>query len=397
VLLGPRKALEVFEQMPAVLALAAKQGIDGKQAWADYISAVSRGNPELLDNLGIVIKSDDAYASYAATLGKSASDLTGAERSQAFLAAAMEATERAAAGLTPVEETMAGAQRAIITEFENTKNAVGQSLVPALNEVLKAILPLIQEYLPQLVDWFTTKVVPAIEAAAKWFGENLPGAIEAVQGWFGKLQVGVGGLVSYWQTSLKPALEGVYNWFKQYIWPAIDAVASLIGALYGFYLRNLWAFLTHYIFPALSALWGWLKEKLGPVFDAWKRAVEDVMTVLGPFWQALKDIAGLLNSFPAIPDLLKGHSPSPLEKSIRGVTAAMLELKQASLPSLGGRVSLGVAGQVSGRTMSAPMGAGGGLGGMTLAPSYILNMHSSAPREPIVADFRMMQALSRRG
>ena len=55
----------------------------------DALDRLTRGaiklEPEILDELGIMVRLDDATESYAATLGKSASQLTRFERQQAFM------------------------------------------------------------------------------------------------------------------------------------------------------------------------------------------------------------------------------------------------------------------------------------------------------------------------
>ena len=61
---------------------------------ADAMARLTRGavklEPELLDELGIMVRLDEATADFAKTLGKSANDLTSFERRQAFMNAVLE-------------------------------------------------------------------------------------------------------------------------------------------------------------------------------------------------------------------------------------------------------------------------------------------------------------------
>ena len=63
------------------------------------IRGTAKLEPEILDELGIFVRLDDAVRRYAETLNKSAGDLTQAERRQAFLNAALEQGELKFSGL----------------------------------------------------------------------------------------------------------------------------------------------------------------------------------------------------------------------------------------------------------------------------------------------------------
>jgi len=73
----------------------------------DAISRLTRGitklEPELLDELGIMVRLDEASKTYADSVGKSVSDLTRYEKSQAFLNATLEEGERKFGALADVD------------------------------------------------------------------------------------------------------------------------------------------------------------------------------------------------------------------------------------------------------------------------------------------------------
>jgi hypothetical protein len=64
---------------------AAALGRDFEESFDRLVRGVSKAEPELLDELGITLRLEDATSKYAAAIGKSANALTTAERSQAVL------------------------------------------------------------------------------------------------------------------------------------------------------------------------------------------------------------------------------------------------------------------------------------------------------------------------
>lgn len=102
--------------------------------------------------------------------------------------------------------------------------------------------------------------------------------------------------------------------------------------------------------------------------------------------EAIEGLKGILDKARGwlsslIPEWLIPHSPSPFEVSLEGVKQSLKEVGQLT----GSLAPMQV----------APVMAGMG-GGMTTNNAFNLAVNSNAPVEPVVADFRMMQALARR-
>lgn len=72
------------------VTLGQAMGQDAATSIDDLTTALGRQSPMILDNLGITLKLEEAYQIYAASLGKTASELTEAEKKQAFVNAALE-------------------------------------------------------------------------------------------------------------------------------------------------------------------------------------------------------------------------------------------------------------------------------------------------------------------
>lgn len=100
---------------------------------------IKRGSPLILDNLGIIVKLEDVYATYAETLGKSADQLTKTEQAQALLNEvlrqgksmtdlAAEATVDAALSIDQMN-----------TAIDNAKDALLTKLAPAMGKAADAI------------------------------------------------------------------------------------------------------------------------------------------------------------------------------------------------------------------------------------------------------------------
>jgi len=82
------------EQMEGLTKVARGASVALGRDLGDALDRLTRGTaklePEILDELGIMVRLDDATAEYAATIGKSVNDLSQYERRQAFLNATLE-------------------------------------------------------------------------------------------------------------------------------------------------------------------------------------------------------------------------------------------------------------------------------------------------------------------
>ena len=82
----------------AAIILGQKLGVDAGQAVEDLTTGIGRQSVEILDNLGITLRANEAYAIYAERIGKAVKELTDVEKKQAFTTIAIEkATEAARA------------------------------------------------------------------------------------------------------------------------------------------------------------------------------------------------------------------------------------------------------------------------------------------------------------
>jgi hypothetical protein len=87
---------EQFAEIAELVSVqAVKLGKDQTQLINDYVEAVGKQEAEIFDNLGLTLRLTDAYDIQAEALGKSASELTKAEKAAAFQKAALIELRRA--------------------------------------------------------------------------------------------------------------------------------------------------------------------------------------------------------------------------------------------------------------------------------------------------------------
>lgn len=112
-LLGGDVATKLPQLLAVAKASATSLGTDVGQVFDSLVTGISRGSTELIDNAGITIKSGEAYATYAAQLGKSADALSANERQQAILNAVLVSGQQIIASTAGAGETAAASfQRA---------------------------------------------------------------------------------------------------------------------------------------------------------------------------------------------------------------------------------------------------------------------------------------------
>ena len=81
---------EMAEMFDIAQRLGRALGKDTRMSVESLITGIGRQSRLMLDNIGIIVKADEAYEAYAQRLGKTTDALSDAEKKQAFLTATME-------------------------------------------------------------------------------------------------------------------------------------------------------------------------------------------------------------------------------------------------------------------------------------------------------------------
>lgn len=105
----------------------------------DLTVGLGRQSPRILDNLGIIVDAEKAYADYAASVGKSADELSDMEKRTAFTTAAINRMKEAAGPL-------AGATGGVADKFTQFKVSISD----LLEKAGQPLLGILGEILPQL-------------------------------------------------------------------------------------------------------------------------------------------------------------------------------------------------------------------------------------------------------
>ena len=151
--LGVKLTSQEFAKLSkAATIMAQRLGTDAAGAINDLIRGLGRQSPLILDNLGIVVKSEKAYADYAKALGVTTKQLTASEKRLAFQQAAMKALNETVKGSAVSTDGLGNSWLRLKTAFTDTLDAFTRSinrskaLAAALN-VLRRNLGLVADAL----------------------------------------------------------------------------------------------------------------------------------------------------------------------------------------------------------------------------------------------------------
>lgn len=229
VTLGNEFGSKLPQLMEIARAAARNTGQDVDFLFESIVTGIKRGSPMIIDNLGLVLKISEANDAYAASLGKTAEELTAEERSIAILNATLEAGQGILETVNLSQLTAAERIANLRTRFADLKDSIGVMLQPALERLLGIIEPLLDrlfvfasEHIPLVADKITDLVskfgglVTAIldtgatsettrDALATLVGEETAGKIMNVIGWLDKNKVALLGAAAAFFVVLKVA------------------------------------------------------------------------------------------------------------------------------------------------------------------------------------------------
>jgi len=119
---------EMAEMFDIAQRLGRALGRDTASSVESLITGIGRQSRLMLDNIGIIVKADEAYESYAKKLGKTAKDLTDTEKKQAFLNATMESARAKVKSLGDETLTTQDSFDKFTASISNLASAIGDNL-----------------------------------------------------------------------------------------------------------------------------------------------------------------------------------------------------------------------------------------------------------------------------
>jgi hypothetical protein len=110
-------------------------GRDTAQSVESLVTGIGRQSRLMLDNIGIMVRSSEAYENYAKQINKNASDLTDLEKKQAFTNETMKQARLLAKLLAPEVETTQMAFDSLGASASDLSVEIGKALAPSLKVI----------------------------------------------------------------------------------------------------------------------------------------------------------------------------------------------------------------------------------------------------------------------
>jgi len=173
--------------------VSAATGQDMNYMLDSLVMGVGRLSPMILDNLGIQVNLTEANEAYAASIGKTAAELTKSEQQTALMNQVLEKLAVNTASMPDATETAAAKMERFKTALQDTKDSIGAALLPVLGSMMEAFSAIADAVLPVLVNLFQEHLVPALQSAAEFF---MP-IIEAVAHWIELVSGGADPLLAF--------------------------------------------------------------------------------------------------------------------------------------------------------------------------------------------------------
>lgn len=156
---------EMAEMFDMAQRLGDALGKGTKESVESLITGIGRQSRLMLDNIGIIVKSEEAYEAYAEKLGIATDELSDADKKQAFLNATIDAAREKIANLPPEILSAEMQFRQLGTSLSELSVRIGQELIPMVLGSTEALT----EFIDAIDQDDMIRVVSAVEALAASF------------------------------------------------------------------------------------------------------------------------------------------------------------------------------------------------------------------------------------
>ena len=168
---------EMAEMFDIAQRLGSALGRDTKTSVESLITGIGRQSRMMLDNIGIITKVDKANEEYARSLNKNVSQLTEAEKKQAFLNATMEAAREKVAMLGDEFITTQHQIDAFDAAMADLSTNVGKGLQGAFLPLMNAMTSLSKVMTPDRVQAYATVIGSVLVVAIAVYVSKLKQAV----------------------------------------------------------------------------------------------------------------------------------------------------------------------------------------------------------------------------
>ena len=130
---------EMAEMFDMAQRLGRALGRDTKSSVESLITGIGRQSRLMLDNIGIIVKADEAYEDYADKLGITTDELTDVQKKQAFLNATMESARAKVESLGDETINAQDSFDALTATLSNAAVELGDRATPAFEKLANTI------------------------------------------------------------------------------------------------------------------------------------------------------------------------------------------------------------------------------------------------------------------
>ncbi|MBU2249248.1 MAG: hypothetical protein KKD77_21045, partial [Gammaproteobacteria bacterium] len=233
-------SVDFAQRLPDAMGMlgkvAAATGQDMGFLLDSLVTGVGRLSPMILDNLGIQVDLTAAQEEYAASIGKTAGELTKQEQQTALMNQVMTKLAKNTASMPDISDPF----KQLSVTMTNLKNdvamAIGPVVLPLIQDLANSISRFVQSdefqaWIKSAVGWLRDSFVPALRQIWEWLSTNLPPAIQAISAFVTSTLIPAlqrfGGFI---QSDIAPAVQSFIEFFTVTIPNGIQQFVAFLEA-----------------------------------------------------------------------------------------------------------------------------------------------------------------------
>ena len=191
-------------------------GVDTAHALESLTTGMGRQSKLMLDNLGIIVKTEDAYKNYAKANDRTVESLTDVEKKMAFNQEVIRISEQMVNDLGEEQLTTADKMRRLGTTFSDIAVDIGSASTGLVNTTLDAFQG-VADSLGDFVDFSQT-----INWMETW--QNIKGGTDTI---FSALSETLKLGMEIIPDLLRPALHKAFDLFTSFVGVALDTIVAI--------------------------------------------------------------------------------------------------------------------------------------------------------------------------
>jgi len=163
---------KLTELMEIARVKAREMGTDAEKAFNDLAIGIGRGSPLILDNLGFIIKIEEANKKWAASNNETVESMTKQQKQLALTDAVIEAGAASIERYADVGLTAKEHSQQFNSELKKLKENIGSAVLPALDLLTVAATELMKSFNSDEATEGLDKLKASVDNVANSFGEQ---------------------------------------------------------------------------------------------------------------------------------------------------------------------------------------------------------------------------------